>query len=282
MASPPLTPRAWVGLALIVICWPLSWSLPGLRTHFLFFPLWLGYILVVDSLVAHRTQTSLWLASRRRFVLLFVASAPAWWLFELFNRRVQNWIYLGREQFTDLEFFLWSTLNFSIVIPAVFETAMLVGSFGWVDRFASGPNVPTGPRALAGYFLTGLSMLTLLVIWPRVFFPLTWLSLIFLLEPVARLAGRRCLLVHASSGDWRCAVSLALGALICGFFWELWNYYSYPKWIYSIPFFGFAHVFEMPLAGYLGYLPFGLELYSLAHLLLPRSAESDLGFFSTK
>jgi hypothetical protein len=62
-----------------------------------------------------------------------------------------------------------------------------------------------------------------------------------------------------------------LGAVICGFFWEMWNYYSYPKWIYHTPGAQFLHVFEMPLLGYGGYVPFALELYALKNFLWPRS-----------
>jgi hypothetical protein len=62
-------------------------------------------------------------------------------------------------------------------------------------------------------------------------------------------------------------VSLSVGALICGFFWEMWNYYSWPKWIYHTPGAQFLHVFEMPLLGYGGYVPFALELFVLRNLL---------------
>ena len=41
-------PQGWLGLLLVAVCWPLNWTLPGNRTAYLFFPLWLGYILVVD------------------------------------------------------------------------------------------------------------------------------------------------------------------------------------------------------------------------------------------
>src|SRR5882762_7676295 len=77
-----LAPQGWLGLVLIAICWPLNWTLPGMRTAYLFFPLWLGYILVVDALVQARTGSSLWTRSRRDFVLHFVASSPVWWIFE--------------------------------------------------------------------------------------------------------------------------------------------------------------------------------------------------------
>ena len=95
--------RGWLGLFLLAICWPLNWTLPGLRTAYLFFPLWLGYILVVDALVGWRAGASLWTRSRRGFILLFFLSAPAWWLFEVINRRTGNWEYLGAGTFTPLE-----------------------------------------------------------------------------------------------------------------------------------------------------------------------------------
>src|ERR1700751_637184 len=113
--------RGRVGLTLVAVCWPLNWLLPGVRTAYLFFPLWLGYILTVDALVWRRAGTSLWSRSRKDFVLLFFISVPVWWLFELINLRTGNWEYVGRELFSRVEFNLLSTISFSTVIPAVFE-----------------------------------------------------------------------------------------------------------------------------------------------------------------
>ncbi len=48
-------------------------------------------------------------------------------------------------------------------------------------------------------------------------------------------------------------VLMSVGCLICGFLWEMWNFYSYPKWIYDIPFVDFWRIFEMPVFGYGGY-----------------------------
>ena len=62
-------------------------------------------------------------------------------------------------------------------------------------------------------------------------------------------------------------VALAIGCMICGFFWEMWNIYSYPKWMYDVPGLNRMHVFEMPLPGYLGYIPFSFELFAVYHLL---------------
>ena len=129
--------HGWAGLLLLAVCWPLNWGLPGLRTHVLFFPLWLGYILVVDALTVRRRGDSLLLRSRRRFVGLFLVSAPAWWLFEVINWRTQNWHYQGRELFSNLEYAFMATISFSTVIPAVFVTAEWLSGFSFIRRLAS-------------------------------------------------------------------------------------------------------------------------------------------------
>lgn len=265
-----------LGLALVAVYWYLNWTLDGPRTHLLFFPLWLGYVLTVDALVLRRTGTSLLARSPRTFTALFLASVPVWWLFELLNERLRNWHYLGAEEITPFQYAVIASLSFSTVIPAVFETAELLRSFRWTEAFARGPRVPDGTPWRLAYLATGLAMLAAMLLWPRRFYPFCWISLLFLLEPTCQWLRRRSLLTHLRQGDWRPATALALGALLCGLFWELWNYWSYPKWTYDTPGWNFGHVFEMPLFGYLGYLPFGLELYPAAHLLLPRRPDLRL------
>jgi hypothetical protein len=265
------SPRGWVGLTLVAICWPLNWRLPGVRGAYLFFPLWLGYILFVDALVQLRTGSSIWTRSRTAFLLLFVISAPVWWLFELINLRTGNWEYLGRALFTPLQFNLLCTISFSIVVPAVFETADLVRSFGWMHRGAFGPRVPATRAVFIGLFVIGLAMLSAMLVWPKIFYPFAWTSLVFILEPINYWTGRPYFLKQLRTGDWRTVISLSLGALVCGLFWEMWNYYSFPKWIYHIPALGFLRIFEMPLLGYGGYVPFALEVYALTNLLWPKA-----------
>ena len=211
---------------LLALCWPLNWTLPGVRTAFLFFPLWLGYILTVDALVAWRVGASLWTRSRRGFVLLFILSVPAWWLFEAINDRTGNWEYLGAGAFTPLEYYALCTVSFSTVMPAVFETAELARTFRWGNALQSGAKIPDTARVNSGMLLAGIVMLSLTLLWPRFFYPFVWISLVFIFEPVNRWLGRRHFLEWLQHGDWRPVVSLSLGALICGFFWEMWNYWS--------------------------------------------------------
>jgi hypothetical protein len=259
--------HGWLGLGLTSITWLLNWSLDGLRTHVLFFLLWLGYCLVVDGLVYTRKGTSLLTRSWRKYVGLFFVSAPVWWIFEVLNWRLQNWFYQGSEAFTTFQFWFWATINFTTVIPAVFGTAELIGSFDFIGRFKRALTIhPTRP-VLTGFFLTGLAMLASMLIWPRLFFPFMWLSLYFILEPINAWLGNRSLADWTTRGDWRPVISLWLGVLVTGFFWEMWNYLSYPKWIYQVPWGDCCKVFEMPLLGYGGYLPFALELFAMYHLV---------------
>lgn len=270
--------RGTLGLATVAAFWTLNWSLPGLRTHWGFFPLWLGYCLTLDACTYRLRGNSLWSRSRAHYLGLFLVSMPMWWLFELVNRRTQNWVYLGRDAFNDMEYFLWGSLSFSTVIPAVFGTAECVGSLGWIRRLSLSHSFRFDRRTQVGCIVAGGLMLVLTLGVPGYFFPLVWVSLFFILDPVNHMLGYRSLLASASRGEWRPMVALGLGALACGFFWEMWNVYSYPKWTYHIPFVDRFRVFEMPILGYGGYLPFSLEVFALYHFvmgwLFPRNALS--------
>lgn len=257
-----------VGLALIVIAWPLNWLLPGLRTAWLFFPLWLGYCLTVDGIVFLRKGTSLLTRSWRRYLALFLISAPIWWLFEAINLRTQNWSYLGVEYFSRLGYFLLASLDFSTVIPAVFGTAELVSTFNFVRQMKPGLVISDRSRTVTSFFVAGWVMLALMLIWPRYFFPFVWISVYFITEPINIWLGYHHLVEGTRTGDWRQVISLWCGVLITALFWEMWNYLAYPKWVYHVPFVDFLHIFEMPVLGYGGYLPFSLELFALYHLIM--------------
>ncbi len=79
--------------------------------------------------------------------------------------------------------------------------------------------------------------------------------------------GRRTIFAEVERGDWQPVVLPALAALICGFFWEMWNWQSLAHWQYSVPFVQRYQIFAMPLLGYAGYLPFGLECIAVGDLV---------------
>jgi hypothetical protein len=264
----------WAGAGLGVASWILAWSripwMRGFQAH-TFTPLWVAYIVVVNSLTYLRAGRCMMLTRPRRFLLLFPLSAAFWWSFEYLNRFVGNWRYVGGVEFGAVEYFLYATLPFSTVLPAVLSTRELLlscprfdGAFReWRPLSPGRPGV-IGLAALvlscAGLFAVGIV--------PDVAFPLVWAAPPTLLISLAALRGEPHALSGIASGDWRPAVSSVLAALLCGFVWETWNFGSYAKWVYAIPYVDVLHVFEMPLLGYAGYLPFGLACAATGDFLL--------------
>ena len=254
----------FLGLALVAIFWFAAWTHLGVLGEHSFFPLWLGYIFTVDGLVARRTGASLLMRAPRDFVLLFFLSAPIWWVFEGLNDFVLNWHYLIPADYSVAQMIVESTIAFSTVIPAVFETTELILSFDFIEHWRGASHFDLSPRLLWSMMFMGAFGFAALVLAPRYAFPLTWVWLALIIDPLNHLRGRASLIAQLARGDYRTLIGLASGVLICGFFWEMWNYCSFPKWYYTVPFFGWLHVFEMPLLGYLGYIPFAWELYALS------------------
>lgn len=257
-----VTPQLVIGVILVAVWWAIDWLHLRPVSDYYFFPLWLGYILTVDGLVEWRTGTSLWRRGHRKFVLLFLVSIPLWWLFEWLNGFLQNWHYIAPRPIGPIEYYLVASLFFSTVVPAVLETAELLSSFHVGERLPRLPARHIERGTVIGIFLLGWVMLILVIVVPRYAFPLTWLSVFFILEPVNVLLGQRSIGAFVRNGNWAAVWNVMLATLVCGFFWEMWNSHSMPKWTYSVPFVDFGHLFEMPVLGYFGYLPFGLEIFA--------------------
>ena len=254
--------HTFIGLALIIIAWPVAWLSIQPYSYYTFLYLSLGYILTVDGLNVARHHSSPLSRSPFRFVLLFVLSAPVWWLFEFLNGFTQNWHYLGGQVFGE-QADLIATLHFTTVIPAVFETAELWGSAAWVRRAAHGRKAVVNRFLEVSAFILGWVSLACLMINPSVSFSLIWMCVLLCLDPLNAWLGQPSLIRQIARGDWQNVLSLAAAGLTCGFFWEMWNYYSYPKWYYTVPHVSFLKIFEMPILGYLGYIPFAMELYAV-------------------
>lgn len=262
-------------LAGTAIAWVLAWTpIPGLEwvRRFTFSPLWIGYIGCVSACTFRRTGRCLLTGRPGRFALLFPLSALFWWFFEYLNRFVQNWFYFGVQDFSAGEYVMFATLPFATVLPAVMATRELLWSF---PRLRVGldelPELRVAiPRwcgvsvvlscAAAGLFLIGR--------FPNQLFPLLWISPLLVLAALEGLSGERVPFEEVLRGDWRDAAMLALAALVCGWFWEMWNYFSLAGWEYAVPFVQRFQVWEMPILGYAGYLPFGLECGLLARWVL--------------
>jgi len=271
----------WAALIAGILAWILAWTrFPwfSFLQPLTFTPQWLAFIGVVNALTKWRSGRCLFDNHPARVIGLFLLSASFWWFFEYLNRFVQNWYYVGIRNFSPFQYFLYATLPFSTVLPAVISTSQLLATFptltAGLERFVQ--LRPREPRLIAAVGLLASSLgLAGLAIWPNYLFPLVWLAPLGLVTAFQALLGCPTMFATLRHGDWRRIVLLALAALICGFFWELWNYGSLAKWIYSVPFVNRFRIFEMPLVGYAGYLPFGLECGVIADII-PTAGETAL------
>ena len=88
-----------------------------------------------------------------------------------------------------------------------------------------------------------------------------WLGFIFLLEPINQRLGGESLLLETGPAHRRLdrVINLSFSGLLCGVLWEFWNYWAQAKWVYVFPIGQGTKVFEMPLAGFLGFPVFAVE-----------------------
>lgn len=271
----------WLGVGLVAIFWTLAWFGPEPQRFYSFFPLWLGYIFTVDGLTYRRIGTSLLARSPAGFAGLFLLSGPFWWAFEAMNARLDNWFYRLPIDYSAPIYGFLASVAFSTVIPAVFGTAELLRTFRPFNRPIAFRPLEMRRSALLALMATGAAMLLLVILFPGQAFPLAWLSLVFIVDPFNALSGRRSLIGQVAVGRWDTVVCLFAAGITCGFFWEMWNYWSVPSWEYRVPYVGFGKIFEMPVLGYGGYLPFALEIYALwalAAAILPGDQEAMVRF----
>jgi hypothetical protein len=249
----------WLGLLAMAAGWFAAWSehTPAEWRRHAFTPLWLGYVLAMNALVYRRTGHSLLTDRTRFFVALFPVSAAFWWLFEYLNQFVRNWHYIGIQASGDWDYFLQGTLPFSTVLPAIASTWMWLRQFPRLEALRL-PGIRARPAAAWAAVATGALGLAAIGPWPEAFFSMLWVGPLLLLCGLQHLLTGTSLLAPLARGDWRPFLQPALAALACGLLWELWNYGSLAKWQYSIPYVQRLQVFEMPLLGYAGYLPFGV------------------------
>jgi len=272
----------YIGLVLIAFGWPLAWIRPEgwqwlWENGFLF--LWSGYCLIIDGLNVLYSGTSLLSRNGKAYIGLFILSVPLWWLFEFFNLFLQNWHYLEARPLGDVEYAVRASVHFSVVIPAVLSTAELWGAMPLLAGLRNGRRIAVTNRKLAALILAAVIMMVLAVSFPGLCFPMLWICLYLLCDSLNALIGVPSLLKRLERGNWRPLFCLAAGALTCGFFWEMWNFYALPKWSYTLPYFNDYRIFEMPVLGYLGYLPFGLEVYAIYHLLIEFCGLKKTGFY---
>jgi hypothetical protein len=265
-------PYGYLGLAIMVLS-EVMMSLGVEPFHTLHTPMsWSGLILFVDALIFRLRGESMIASRTREFLLLLPISLGLWLVFEFYNLFLQNWRYVDLPESRLYRYFgyAWS---FATIWPAIFEVAELVRSIGLYEKAKTSPLVPSRAGISMSVAL-GFTFLLIPVVFPtRYWAVLVWTGFVFFLDPINYLAGGASFLRDLQRGDPRRLLDLVTSGLICGILWEFWNYWAGARWVYSVPILGHIKVFEMPVIGYLGFMPFALEclvMYTTLTLLLQR------------
>lgn len=249
----------------------LGWQIEPLARWFT--PvMWSAYILLADAWVLRRNGRSLLHDRPREALAMATASIPLWLLFEGYNVRLRNWAYFGVPE-TPWVAGLAYAWAFATIWPALFETAAVLGAGPLPDSGRRAGRVPLS-RTVRWAMAAGLLFVAVPPLLPSAVRPWTfgfvWLGFLLLLDPVNARAGRPSFLAAWRAGDRALAARWLVAGLICGLLWEFWNYWALARWVYvGVPVFPSVKLFEMPVAGYLGFPPFALEAFAMYHAIRP-------------
>jgi hypothetical protein len=261
-----LRANLWIGLAgLAGASALLAAGAPFMKTWYFSFAWW-SFILAMDGANVRRSGTSPLALSGGEFWTSAFLSVPVWLVFELANLRLRNWSYHGLPA-SLVERWAGYFIAYATVIPALRELGFFFeGLIGGGDR--SHWKLRVGPAGRCLGSALGALLLALPLVWPKVFFPLIWLGFIFLLEPWNERRGAPSLLRDAAAGRWGRIWSWMAAGLAAGILWEFWNWLAGARWQYNLPCLNFGRIFQMPIFGYGGFIPFGLEIFALTAFLL--------------
>jgi hypothetical protein len=268
----------WIGAAVTLFFWWLMWTrdtLFGDLVYYAFTPLWWGFILTLDGLVYHRSGGYSLLASRPTTVLISaVVSLVGWTYFEYFDYfALGDWYYPNSTmpQLSHSTIVLLFLTAYTTVWPAIFEWYTLLNTVPrLVARYSSGPKVVIagGPLLWGGLFL-----IFALVFYPYPLFWVLWVGPLMIFSGQLLRKSIWNPFTAMAQGNWAPVLLMALATLSNGLVWEMWNWGSaHPTnpvtnpnyWVYNIPYVNVIHIFsEMPLLGYMGYMPFGILAWAM-------------------
>ncbi|NQT79252.1 MAG: hypothetical protein HQ555_02515 [Candidatus Aminicenantes bacterium] len=255
----------YIGLIILVVSvLLLIRQVVFMKTWFFSFAWW-SFILIMDSINFRKTKSSPLSGPFRNFLFTAFISVFVWLIFELFNLRVKNWTYHNLPPGLFIRW-LGYFVAYATVIPAMREISFFIHSFLGRKKLGLFRIQPT-PVLLRVFVFIGVVFFLLGLSLPRFFFPFVWLCFIFLLEPINYWLKNETFVEDADKKDWSKFWSWVLAGLVAGFLWEFWNFWAGSHWEYSLPYLNFWRVFQMPVLGYTGFMPFALEVFALYQIL---------------
>ena len=261
-----VVPLLLLGPVVIAGCFYLAVAqVEPFASHF-YLMAWCGLIFTCDRAIHALEGRSLIRRCGPGFALLLFWSAVVWFFFELVNLRLQNWYYVFvTDQYAVR--LVGTLVAFATVFPGIFWISHLLAHGGFPTSLRARPWRVT-PTLLARLQFAGAVMLVLVLLFPRYCFPLVWCCTVLLVAPANYRRGVNGLLKQFGAGEYAPTLRLLLAGLLAGGLWEFFNFWARAKWIYTVPLFDELKLFEMPVAGFLGFPPFAVECACLYRLLV--------------
>ncbi len=307
----PMPTYGWVGLAVILVTEILLFFRVEPIYTYATIILWYAYIAFIDAWTYRRSGRSLLHPSHlrtppgRNAMLVMLTGSVVWWLlFEFVNCYLENWHYIGLPD--NIIRYPGYVLAFATIFPGILCTTEFLLTFTlfhdrgivqsydvWsrLDVSVGVPLVDDGrqPILLSRRFLVGSTIAGALAVAIPQFLPWrgarwylfapVWVGYIYLLEPVLYANGAPSLFKAWERRRVRAIAAYLSAGVVCGLLWEFWNYWAGGKWLYTVPFTETVRYFEMPILGFLGFIPFAWECYAFfgLTLLLCGRIENDDG-----
>jgi len=251
----------------------LRYEIPPVPTWFYVFA-WYPALVMLDQAVVLLGGESL-LSRPRDLAAMLWWSAVIWFGFEAINFRLQDWYYVFLPASRPARW-IGITVSLTTVVPAVLLPERVLERLGVWRDLRSRP-LPVQARHLRLAGRVGWGLLAAVLALPRYLYPLTWGAVWLVVEPLLyERDPERSLFGDIARGSWGRIARLMTAGLFAGLLWESFNAMARGRWIYTVPFLEHLKIFEMPLVGFLGFPFFALEVWSLYHVLAPRTTRRTL------
>ncbi len=252
--------------------WALVRDVPAWNAVW-YVPAWYGYLLLVDAAIFSRSGSSFVADRQEELLSMLFWSLPFWFFFEACNLVLQNWYYVFglRSRWASAGM---AALAYATVLPACLFHAELLEAWGvWKEKTCR--RLPVRAGLLAGVGAGGLLCAALPLLFPRAAFALIWFAPIGL-EAANFRRGSPSLLRDLEQGRCGRLLRLLVAGLWAGAVWEMVNSVARCKWIYTVPGFEGSKLFEMPLAGFLGFPILAVGAFSVFSFVRSLPAEGWL------
>ena len=242
---------------------------------------WLGYVMFMDAVIFKLKGNSLLCNRRREFYIQMPLSIAFWLLFEFYNLHLVNWEYHGLPE-NKIELGIGMGLAFAMIMPGMFQTTEFLETLQIFDHFRIA-HLRVSNRVIYSSIVLGFFfiMAPLLISrdYARYLFGLVWTGYVMIFEPIVYSSKGDSLLKDLEEGRLSRILNLFIAGYICGFLWEFWNFWAASKWVYTAPFMKDIKIFEMPVAGFLGFGPFAWEyfcFYNFCKLVKQKPKANDV------